>query len=67
MPQRLKGSAAHSISRKAAKHAMEKHAKGKIIYYFSTLRAQHIANAFNPFAFAALRHCVKPILLPLLL
>jgi hypothetical protein len=43
---------------------MEKHGRGKIINYFSTLQAQHIANAFNPFAFATLRLCVKPFLLP---
>jgi hypothetical protein len=39
---------------------MEKHATGKIIYYFSTLRAQHIAKAFNPFDFAPLRETISP-------
>jgi hypothetical protein len=58
---------APSISRKGAEIAKVKHAKGKIIYYFSTLRAQHIANAFNPFDFALLRLCAKPFHLPHLL
>jgi hypothetical protein len=52
------------VSRKDAKLANGKLARGKIINYFSTLRAQHIANAFDPFAFASLRLSVKPFLLP---
>jgi hypothetical protein len=56
-----------SISRNGAESAKVKHAKGKIIYYFSTLRAQHIAKPSNPVAFAPLCLCVKPFLLPPLL
>jgi len=51
------------VSRKVARNAKGKLAKRKIIYYFSALRAKHLANAINPFIFATLRLCVKPFFL----